>query len=183
MARKTYMARLLDSWQFAIPLTRSLIDMRTMMRAAAFSAAIASSYTTAAGCTANVHDNTVNADAELNFKADAEEVKPGDSVAVTMNATGVVLVDPNKDPAPADADKAAYFTVYLDDEDSDPLIVTAQASAQVTIPAGTSSGKHHLICRLHKHDGTPTDQQQSVSITVSASAGVMVGADAGASNQ
>lgn len=153
--------------------------MRTMIRNAALCAAIASGYATANGCTANVHDNAVTVDAKLSFKAENADVKPGDSVAVTMNATGVVLVDPNKDPAPADADKAAYFTVYLDDEDSTPLITTAQASAQVTIPAATSSGKHHLICRLHKHDGTPTDQEQSVNIMVSASASVMVGADAG----
>jgi plastocyanin len=151
--------------------------MRTIIRAAAMSAAIASGYT-AYGCTADIHDNAVNVDADLTFNADVntDGVKPGDTVAVTMKATGVVLVDP-KDST--DDDKAAYFKICLDDEDSEPLLITAQASAQVTIPAKTSKGKHRLICRLHKHDGTPTDQQQEVSINVSASASVMVGADAG----
>jgi len=154
--------------------------MLTLIRLAALSAAIASGYASN-GCTADVHDNTVNVEAKLTFNADvsADGVKPGHSVPVNMSASGFVLVDPSEEPAPADADKAGFLKIFLDDESTEPLVITAQASAQVTIPANTSKGKHRLICRLNKHDGTPTDQRQEVSITVSASASVTVGADAG----
>jgi hypothetical protein len=134
-----------------------------------------------AACTANVHDNTVNAQADLDFQAEVsdQDVKPGDSVAVNMNATGVVLVDPNDQPKAEDEDKACFFKIFMDDEDSEPLIVTAQTHVQVTIPQQAEKGKHHLICRLFKHDDTPTDVEQSIDINVSASGSVMVNADAG----
>jgi hypothetical protein len=148
--------------------------MRTKL-VASFAAAMAG-LCSFAGCTANVHDNVVNAQADLNFKAnvDTDDIKPGDSVAVTMNATGVVLVDPNDTPAKGDEDKACFFKVFLDDEDSEPLVATAQTNVQVTIPQETPKGKHHLICRLFKHDDTPTETEQSIDINVSASATVMV---------
>jgi hypothetical protein len=134
-------------------------------------------------CSANIHDNTVNVDAQLDFKVDStvnvDQVKPGESVAVNMSAKGAVLVDPNSTPAPADVATAAYFKVFIDDTNGTPLVVTAQASASVKIPEATPSGKHHLICQLFKHDGTPTDQEQTVDITVSASATVTVGAKDG----
>lgn len=153
--------------------------MRTKL-VASFAAAVAA-ICGFAGCTANVHDNEVNVQADLSFQAnvDADAVKPGDSVPVTMNATGVVLVDPNDTPAKGDEDKACFFKVFLDDEDSEPLVATAQTSVQVTIPQDTPKGKHHLLCRLFKHDDTPTDQQKSISINVSASATVTVKQDAG----
>lgn len=156
--------------------------MRTT-HVAIFAAAIAS-IGVFAGCTANVHDNTVNAQADLTFKADIgdQDVKPGDSVAVSMNATGVVLVEPNDKPQAGDEDKACFFKVFFDD-DSEPLVVTAQTHVSVTIPQHTSEGKHHLRCRLFKHDGTETDVEETVNINVSASGSVMVNGnpDAGAS--
>ena len=139
----------------------------------------------ASGCTADVHDNpvdvhdnNVNVDAKLDFKVDsnADAVEAGKSVSVTMNATGVVLVAPDDEPAAADADRAAYFQVYLDNTDADPIVVTAQATASITIPADTKEGDHKLICRLFKHDGSATDQTKEVSIKVSASASASVGA-------
>src|SRR5882672_8344018 len=104
--------------------------MRTT-HVATFAAAVAS-ICTFAGCTANVHDNTLNAQADLTFQADAadKDVKPGDSVAVSMNATGVVLVEQKDQPAAADADRACFFKVFLDDEGSQPLVVTAQTHVQ-----------------------------------------------------
>jgi len=154
--------------------------MHTAIFCTALVAALTSVSVAFIGCTANIHDNTVNVDATLSFKADADvtQLKPGDSVAVSMNATGVVLVDPAAQPAASDAAKASYFKVYLDDTSSTPLVVTAQASVQVKLPATTTAGKHNLICRLHKHDGTPTNQEQEISITVVASATVTKG-DAG----
>jgi hypothetical protein len=84
----------------------------------------------------------------------------------------VVLVAPDDEPAKADADRAAYFQVYLDNTDDDPIVVTAQATASITIPADTKEGDHKLICRLFKHDGSATNQTKEVSIKVTASASV-----------
>ena len=115
------------------------------------------------GCTADVHDNNpdvhdntadvdtnVDVDAELNFDVDSDvdNVKPGESVSVTMDAKGVVLVDADAKPSEEDAPKAAYFQIYLDSTSSAPIAVTAQASASVTIPKDTKEGDHKLICQL-----------------------------------
>lgn len=137
-----------------------------------------------AGCEANVHDNTadvhdnkVDVDADLDFDAtvSSDGVAPGESVSVTMNATGVVLVNPDEQPSDEEADRAAYFKIFLDDADSEPLVVTASASASVKIPEDTEEGDHKLICRLFRHDGKATDQTKEVSIKVKASASVMTG--------
>src|SRR5690348_11646614 len=99
----------------------------------------------AAGCEANVHDNTadvhdnpINADIDASFDfnidSDADDVKPGDSVMVSMEAKGVVLVDPGQQPSSDDKARAAYFKVFLDDADSDPIVVSASASVSVKIP-------------------------------------------------
>jgi hypothetical protein len=142
----------------------------------------------AAGCEANVHDNTadvhdnpINADIDANFDfnidSNADDVKAGDSVMVTMDAKGVVLVDPDQQPS-SDDDKAraAYFKIFLDDADSDPLVVTASASVSVKIPADTKEGDHKLICRLFKHDGgSAIGDTKEISIKVNASASVTAG--------
>jgi hypothetical protein len=56
--------------------------------------------------------------------------------------------------------------------------VTAQTNVQVPIPATTPPGSHKIICRVHKHDGTPTQTTFSVDITVKVS--VTTGGTAGA---
>jgi hypothetical protein len=145
--------------------------MQMLLRPVALFGAVASMYAVI-GCTADIHDNEVNVDADLTFSADvdADGVKPGDSISVSMKATGVVLVDPDDEPSAPEKDKAAYFEIFLDDEDGEPLTVTASATASVTIPSTISKGEHHLICRLKRHDGMPTNQKKEVSFTVSASA-------------
>ena len=127
--------------------------------------------------TADIHDNEVNADvdADFDFDVDADHVEPGDSVNVMLNATGVVLVDPAGQPPAEDRSRAAHFKIYLDDANSTPLVVTASASASVTIPQGTPPGNHKLICRLFKHDGSPLGQTRQISIKVQASASVTTG--------
>jgi hypothetical protein len=158
-------------------------------------AALGSTGLASVGCTADVHDNTadvhdnkadvdtnVDVDAELNFDVDSnvdvDKVVPGDSVAVTMNATGVVLVDPGSDPSEEDAPKAAHFEIYLDSTDGEPITVTAQASASVTIPKDTKEGDHKLICQLRKHDGSSI-MTREISIKVAASASVGVAGASG----
>ena len=136
--------------------------------------------------TADVHDNEVNADIDADFDFDVQsdvdvnDVEPGDSVSVTMNASGVVLVDPAGQPSAEDSSRAAHFKIFLDNADSTPLVVTASASVSVTIPQGTPPGDHKLICRMFKHDGSPLGKTREVSIKVQASASVTTMGNAGA---
>ena len=133
--------------------------------------------------TTDVHDNDVNADIDADFEFDVEsdvdEVEPGDSITVNMNATGVVLVDPGDEPSAEESDRAAHFKIFLDDVNSSPLIVTASASVSVTLPQSVPAGDHKLICRMFRHDGSALGQTREVSITVKASASV-TGGTAGA---
>ena len=99
-------------------------------------------------------------------------------VSALAVATGVVLVDPAGQPSSEDSSRAAHFQIFLDDADSDPLVVTASASASVTIPQATPPGDHKLICRLFKHDGSPLGEPREISITVQASASVTAGSGA-----
>ena len=59
-------------------------------------------------------------------------------------------------------------------------MVTASASASVTIPKGTANGDHKLICRMFKHDGSALGQSKEISIKVKASASVTAGTAGGA---
>lgn len=150
--------------------------MKTLTRVTSLSAILF-----LAGATAcNVHDNTINIpNATINATADAtaNDVAPTQQVAITVTAQNVYLIDPSQTPPPDHVNDAGHIQVYLDDVDTQPLLITAQTMFSVTIPAGTKAGAHNLICRFHKHDGTPTSTEVNVAITVSAS----VGADGGVS--
>lgn len=159
--------------------------MRNRIAHVSLIAALLSPCLAGLGCTANIHDNTVNANANVDFavaaNVDVNNVKPGEALPVTMKVSGgATLVEPNSTPPANEVDTAAHFQIYLDDTASAPILITAQTSVSVTIPGKTPPGDHKLICRLHKHDGTPTNEEKEVSFKVSASASVTVGADAGA---
>src|SRR3569623_446504 len=134
-----------------------------------------------AGATAcNVHDNTINipnATINATAEANASNVAPMQQVAITVTATNVYLIDPSQTPPPDHANDAGHIQVYLDDVDSQPILITAQTMFSVTIPSGTKAGPHNLICRFHKHDGTPTSTEVNVAITAAAPAGADGGAD------
>ena len=152
--------------------------MKTLTRVTSLSATILF----LAGATAcNVHDNTITIpNATINATADANatsNVAVMQQVAVTVTATNVYLIDPAETPPPEHMNDAGHINVYLDDVDSTPLLITAQAMFNVTIPAGTSAGPHKLLCRFHKHDGTPTSTVATVDITVAASVGADGGVD------
>jgi hypothetical protein len=124
----------------------------------------------------NVHDNTINAtatipNATLNVTADTDvnNVMPSQSVPLTVTVTNVFLVEPTVTPPPEHEMDAGHLEFHLDDESTPPLLVTAQTQVQVPIPAETKSGPHKIICRLHKHDGTPTTTEFEVQITVKVS--------------
>jgi len=154
--------------------------MKTLTRITTLSAAVLF----LAGTTAcNVHDNTINIpNATINATADANasNVSPTQQVAITVTTQNVYLIDPSATPPPEHVNDAGHIQVYLDDVDSPPLLITAQAMFNVTIPAGTKPGPHNLICRFHKHDGTPTSTEVNVAITVAASVGADGGVDVNA---
>jgi hypothetical protein len=122
----------------------------------------------------NIHDNTINATANLpnasldiTSNVDLSNVKPAQSVSMSVDAQGLVLVEPADTPPPEHAADAVYLEFHLDVETNDALLVTAQTDVAVTIPADTPAGQHKIICRAHKHDdGTPTDVKFILSITV-----------------
>jgi hypothetical protein len=125
-------------------------------------------------CSANIHDNTVNVDAKVSIAAsanvDVDAVTPGQEVPLKLSAEGAKLVPPEQKVTSVDAEAASYFKVFLDDTSSTELVATASTSVSVTIPAKTPEGHHKLICQLYKHDGEPTNQQQSLDINVKAMA-------------
>jgi hypothetical protein len=122
-------------------------------------------------CTANVHDNTINVKdpkVEFNTDVDVENVQTGQAIPVHIEAENVYPVAPDLAVPPGHGADAGYFQIYLDDADSDPLLVTAQTNVSVTIPKETEEGDHTLICRVHKHDGTATSAKFEIKIHVKA---------------
>jgi hypothetical protein len=133
---------------------------------------------TSAGCnadihdnTADVHDNTANIDdaqVEMSTDADPDNVQPGQTVPVTVVAQDVFLISPSATPPSDQTAVAGHLQVYFDDMSTTPLLVTAEKSFSVTIPADAPMGDHKLICRVHKHDGTPTQATFELDIKVTA---------------
>ncbi len=141
-----------------------------------------------AACTANIHDNQLDVDAEFNIDEatvdldsddDLDNVQAGNTVNVSIDATNVFLVEPSATPPPQQIENAGHFVFYLDDFSGAQLLVTAQTNVRLTIPAGTPEGPHKVKCRVHKHDGTPTNATFELDITVKASVTIGGQPDAG----
>jgi hypothetical protein len=124
------------------------------------------------GCTADISDNVLNIDdpdVDFNTTVDVDNVEQGQSVPLTVDVEEGDLVAPEATPPPEKVDTAVYVSIHLDDTDSEPLLVTAQASVSVTIPESTPPGDHKLVCQVRKHkDGMPTGESKSISIKVKA---------------
>ena len=97
---------------------------------------------------------------------DDSDVPQGQTVAVTLTAENFFLWPPDEAPPPEHVADAGHFQIYLDDFDSEPLVVTANTSVEVTIPPDTEVGDHKLKCRVHKHDGEATNTSVDVDIFV-----------------
>ena len=145
--------------------------MRSIIYSCGVAIALAGSVALA-GC--DVHDNMLTVDdPNVNFDTDVDtdNVEQGQQVTVHVDVNEAVLVAPDAEPPPDKAEVAVYVKIHLDDVDSEPLLITAEASATVTIPADTPPGDHKLICRVHDHDsGEPTGQEKTIDIKVKASA-------------
>jgi hypothetical protein len=130
----------------------------------------------------NIHDNTVNIpNAMVTVKADTDvdNIMPEQTVPLNVMVQNVYLVAPTATPPPEHAADAGHIQIYLDDVATPPLVVTAEVKVEVKIPPQTKPGKHKLVCRVHKHDGTPTTTVYEVNITVKVTVGG-VAPDAGA---
>jgi hypothetical protein len=138
----------------------------------------------AAGVVAcNVHDNTINATANIpnasltvTPNADVDNVMPATAVPMTCDVKNVYLVEPSATVPPEHEADAGDLEFHLDDETSAALLVTAQTMVSVPIPPATPPGRHKVICRVHKHDGEPTDTKFEVDIMVKATVTVTGGA-------
>jgi hypothetical protein len=135
------------------------------------------------GCSADIHDNTItipNWTINATTSVDVDNVMPDQSVPIAVTVSqAVFLVPPDVMPPPEHVADAGHIQIYLDDVAKPPLVITAEVNVMVTIPAQTPPGKHKLICRVHKHDGTPTSTKQEIAITVKAT--VTIAPDGGTS--
>jgi hypothetical protein len=156
--------------------------MRAFIAKVAFVGAAACGVFGMAGCTADVHDNTLDvhdnnaniddAKVQIASTSDTSNVQAGSTVHVDLKAQDVFLCDPNTTPPADDTKVAGHFEFFLDDTTTTSLLVTAEESVDVPIPPSTPAGDHKLLCRIDKHDGTPTQATTDVDITVKASASV-----------
>jgi hypothetical protein len=143
-----------------------------MTKALLFSASLLALGVGFAAC--EVHDNTINAtanipDAKVSITADTDvdNVEPAQPIPMTVKVENVYLVEPTVTTVPAEHEKdAGHLVFHLDDETQPPLLVTANTTVQVPIPADTKPGKHKVICRVHKHNGEATDVKFEVNINV-----------------
>ncbi len=131
------------------------------------------------GCSADVHDNKLDVNATVNdakvdisTTSDTSNVQAGSTVHVDVKSENVFLVDANSTPPADKTQYAGHFEFFLDETSGTSLLVTAQESVDVMIPASTPPGDHKLICRVDKNDGTPTSATSEINITVKASASV-----------
>jgi len=153
--------------------------MRTFIRNSALCTALA--LFGVSGCTADIHDNTADvhdnnaniddARVEIESTSDMENVKAGEVVHLNITAQDVFLVEPTATPPSDSVQVAGHFEIFLDNTTSSALLVTAKESVDVTIPASTSMGDHKLLCRVDKHDGTPTKVVAELELTVVATTG------------
>ena len=128
------------------------------------------------GCRADIHDNTAdihdnnanieNAQVSMESTSDMDNVSAGTSVHLEITAEDVFLIDPSETPTSDRVKVAGHFEIFLDSTSSTALMVTAEESVDVVIPPATPMGKHKLLCRVDKHDGTATKAVSELDLTV-----------------
>jgi hypothetical protein len=139
-------------------------------------------------CTADIHDNTADihdndadiddAAVEMDTDDDVDAVQPSQAIHLNIVAEDVYLIDPSETPPSDRVEVAGHFRIYFDSMSSEPILITAEKNVTVTLPANATEGDHKLICRVHKHDGTPTDATSELDLKVSVNVDVDVDVDA-----
>lgn len=120
--------------------------------------------------TADVHDNTANIDdaqVEMDTDVDVDNVQPNQTIQVQLVAQDVYLIEPSATPPADRVEVAGHFQFYFDSLSSTPVLITASKTVSITVPSGMQ-GDHKLICRVHKHDGTPTEATFELDLKVTA---------------
>jgi hypothetical protein len=150
--------------------------MRTIIAPIALAVAAAALSLSTGACSADIHDNTADvhdnntniedAQVEISTAVDVDEVKAGQVVPCAIKAEDVYLVDPAADPPADRVEIAGHFQIYFDNVNGTPVLITAKESITVTIPSDAQPGSHKFICRVHKHDGTPTSASFELGMTV-----------------
>lgn len=82
-------------------------------------------------------------------------VQPNDEIRIEVTVEGFVL-----DGAKFGADAqpgSGHYHVYLGNPDGEPLLVSADASAVVKVPADVTDGTHTLRVQLRNHDHSLLD--------------------------
>ncbi|HTM44343.1 MAG TPA: hypothetical protein VL137_05280 [Polyangiaceae bacterium] len=118
--------------------------------------------------TANVHDNTANinnAKVQLSTTSDLNNMQPNQVIQVTVAAQDVFLIEPNQTPPADRVMVAGHFQFYFDSLSTSPILITASENVSITVPSDMQ-GAHKLICRIHKHDGTPTSATFTLDLKV-----------------
>ena len=82
-------------------------------------------------------------------------VQPSDEIRITVSVTGFAL-DGTKLGAGA-VPGSGHYHVYLGDTQGEPLLVSAEGSAIVKVPADVTDGTHSLRVQLRNHDHSPLD--------------------------
>ena len=148
--------------------------MRSIIHSLGLVIALAAPVVSSVACTATVKDNVINIDdptLDVDTSVDVDNIEQGQTVPVTIDTEGAPMVAPEATPPAEEVETAVYVSIHLDDANSAPLLVTAQASVNVTIPPSTPPGEHKIICRMHKHkDDAVIGSEKSISIQVKASA-------------
>ena len=82
-------------------------------------------------------------------------VQPNDEIRIEVAVEGFVL-----DAAAIGGEArpgSGHYHVYLGDPDGEPLLVSAETSAVVKIPADVTDGTHTLRIQLRHHDHSPLE--------------------------
>ena len=98
------------------------------------------------------------ASAAITLKVTADKthaVQPGDEISITVSVTGFEL-DGTKVGTGA-VPGSGHYHAYLGDAQGEPLLVSAEASAIVKVPADVTDGTHSLRVQLRNHDHSPLD--------------------------
>ena len=82
-------------------------------------------------------------------------VQPGDEIRITVSVTGFALDGANLGAGTAPG--SGHYHVYLGDARGEPLLVSAEGSAIVKVPADVTDGTHSLRVQLRNHDHSPLD--------------------------
>ena len=89
-------------------------------------------------------------------------VQPGDEIRIDVSVNGFVF---DGDKIGADAQPGAgHYHVYLGGADGEPLLVSADPSAVVNVPADVTDGTHTLRVQLRNHDHSRLDPPTEATV-------------------